>query len=72
MTCGPGGDIVPQQGPHRRLELYSPFAWSTALTARMSSKALGSVYSTNTRSSFSAVFTTRRNWDKGWQLGQQQ
>lgn len=38
----------------------------------MSSKALGSVYSTNTRSSFSAVFTTRRNWDKGWQLGQQQ
>lgn len=30
---------------------------------------MGSVYSTNTSSSFSAIFTTKRNWDKEQQLG---
>lgn len=66
---GHGGTPSPPAGTSWWLGLHPPLALSTALTARMRSRALGSVYSTNTSSSFSAIFTTRRNWDKGWQLG---
>jgi len=76
-TCEGGrwavaGDTVSQRGPHGQLALHPPLAWSTALTAWMRSRALGSVYSTNTSSSFSAIFTTSRNWDKGRWLGRRQ
>ena len=48
---------------------------ATELTARMNSGALLSEYSTNTSSSFRAVFTTKRDWGEGvtiheWGLGQ--
>ena len=72
MTRGPRGDTVPQRGPRGQLGLHPPLALSTALTAWMRSRALGSVYSTNTSSSFSAIFTTKRNWDKGRRLGRWQ
>lgn len=49
-------------------EGYSPLFSSTVDTAWIKSGALDSVYSTNTSSSFSAVFTTRRNWKKRVQL----
>ena len=38
---------------------------ATELTARMNSGALLSEYSTNTSSSFRAVFTTKRDWGEG-------
>lgn len=37
---------------------------ATALTAWMKSGALVSEYSTNTSSSFRAVFTTKRDWGR--------
>lgn len=64
--CPPAGTCQVSWG---QLGLHSPLAWSTVLTARMRSRALGSVYSTNTSSSFRAIFTTKRNWDKEQQLG---
>ena len=42
----------------------SPVVLATELTAWMNSGALFSEYSTNTSSSFRAVFTTKRDWGK--------
>lgn len=43
----------------------SPVELATELTARINSGALFSEYSTNTSSSFRAVFTTKRDWREG-------
>lgn len=51
---------------------YSPLFSSTVDTAWIKSGALDSVYSTKTSSSFSAVFTTRRNWKERVRLVIQQ
>lgn len=59
----------------RGRDTLSPVELATELTARISSGALLSEYSTNTSSSFRAVFTTKRDWGEGvstyeWGLGQ--
>lgn len=49
----------------RGRDTLSPVELATELTARISSGALLSEYSTNTSSSFRAVFTTKRDWGEG-------